>query len=422
MIFWGISKRILEILPRKMDGVVELRNLIKDHAIEVRLQRAPSYIQPFLNEPIGENILLVYKKLVTMNVTTNEVSVQDFSANSELSGSPLACPFSPGDYDDDTVIGGPRKQWQKDEENHGSLSVIKARKILSLCNLYAQCQKVPAWVVCDASDPRQTILLSTLRDRKSGWVTRSIVRFLGHWSYKQAEEYAVKVRKEHLSIAKIPGCEVRTLMTHLYNIQQSSYDKSTQCNVSVRLSWSSPFLITVPPVSADAVLEMLIVVEQPSSAACKLWKQLKLLHQLVVLLAVSKGVTGCIELPRLECDDGNSTRTETADVTSLLHETDYFAVKHQGTTCSAEEPATTMHLNLSVQEAVSSKSALYLDFVHRLFMLLANCRDSENLAKCFLLVFQEIQSGDAKIICTPEEPYQSSSYSQRVDAGQFIAA
>jgi hypothetical protein len=54
---------------------------------------------------------------------------------SDLSGSPLACPFSLDDYDDDdTVIGGPRKQWQKDEENHGSLSVSKARYIAAfLC-------------------------------------------------------------------------------------------------------------------------------------------------------------------------------------------------------------------------------------------------------------------------------------------------
>jgi hypothetical protein len=81
---------------------------------------------------------------------------------------------------------------------------------------------------------------------------------------------------------------------------------------------------------------MLIVVEQSSSAAFKLWKQLKLLHQLVALLAVSRGVTGCVDLPRIECGDGNSTRTETADVLSLLHETDYFAVKRQGTTHSAE--------------------------------------------------------------------------------------
>jgi hypothetical protein len=34
------------------------------------------------------------------------------------------------------------------------------------------------------------------------------VKLLGHWSYKQAEEYAVNVRKEHLSISRIPGCEV----------------------------------------------------------------------------------------------------------------------------------------------------------------------------------------------------------------------
>ncbi|XP_023703550.1 uncharacterized protein LOC111862411, partial [Cryptotermes secundus] len=316
-----------------MDGVVELRNLIKDPAIEVRLQRAPSYIQPFLNEPVGENILLVYKKLVTTNVTTNEISVQDCSADSELLGSPLAYPFSPGDYNDDTVTDGPRKQWQKDEENHGSLSVIKARKILSLCNLYAQYQKVPVWVVCDGSDPRQTILLSSFHDRKSGWVTRNMVRLLGHWSYKQAEEYAVKAREEHLSITKISGCEVRTLISHVYDICQASY---TRCNVSVRLSWSSPFLNAPPPVSADAVLEMLIVVEQPSSAAYKLWRQLKLLHQLVALLAVSRGVTGCVELPRLGCDDGNSTRTETTDVMNLFHETGYFAVKCQGTTRSAE--------------------------------------------------------------------------------------
>ncbi|PNF41420.1 hypothetical protein B7P43_G14116 [Cryptotermes secundus] len=63
-----------------------------------------------------------------------------------------------------------------------------------------------------------------------------------------------------------------------------------------------------------------------------------------------------------------------------------------------------MHLNLSVQEAVSNKLAPYLDFVHHLFLLLANCRDSENLSKCFLLVFQEIQSGDAKIFVHPRNP------------------
>jgi hypothetical protein len=81
---------------------------------------------------------------------------------------------------------------------------------------------------------------------------------------------------------------------------------------------------------------MLIVVEQVSSAACKLWRQLKLVHKLVALLAVSTGVTGCIELPRLESDGGNSATTETADVTSLLYETDYFAVKCQGNTHSAK--------------------------------------------------------------------------------------
>jgi hypothetical protein len=47
----------------------------------------------------------------------------------DLTGSPLAYPFSSDDYDDDTFISGPIKHWQKDEESHGSLSVIKARYV-----------------------------------------------------------------------------------------------------------------------------------------------------------------------------------------------------------------------------------------------------------------------------------------------------
>ena len=86
--------------------------------------------------------------------------------------------------------------------------VFVYRKILSLCSLHLQCWKVPTWVVCDGSDPQQSVLLSIFHNRKSGWVTRNIVRLLGHWSSKQAEECAVNMKKEHLSLAKIPGCEV----------------------------------------------------------------------------------------------------------------------------------------------------------------------------------------------------------------------
>lgn len=73
------------------------------------------------------------------------------------------------------------------------------------------------------------------------------------------------------------------------------------------------------------------MVEQLSSAARQLWRQLKLLHTLAALLAVSTGVTGCVELPSLE-----GAAAGTADVTSLLYEAHYFAVKCQGNTCSAE--------------------------------------------------------------------------------------
>jgi hypothetical protein len=58
-----------------MDQVVEMRNLIKDATIVGRLQRAPSYVQPFLWETVDENIILVYKQLVGLydGVTTVEL-------------------------------------------------------------------------------------------------------------------------------------------------------------------------------------------------------------------------------------------------------------------------------------------------------------------------------------------------------------
>jgi hypothetical protein len=151
---------------------------------------------------------------------------------------------------------------------------------------------------------------------------------------------------------------------------------------------------------------MLVVLEKATSPAEKLWKQLKLLHQLVALPVVFKGNRGadCIELPGLQWNSGNGNRTETADVFRLLEEMDYCAMRHVGTTHSAEEPQTTMHLYRSVQQAVSSRSTLYLDFVHHLFMLLSNCRDSENLTNCLLLVFQEVQSGNAKLFVHPRNP------------------
>jgi len=83
---------------------------------------------------------------------------------------------------------------------------------------------------------------------------------------------------------------------------------------------------------------MLVVLEEATSPAEKLWKQLKLLHQLVALPMVFKGNQGanCTEVPSLQCNIGNGNRTETADVISLLQEMDYCTMRRVGTAHSAE--------------------------------------------------------------------------------------
>jgi hypothetical protein len=73
-----------------MDQVVEMRNLIKDGTIVSRLQRAPSYIQPFLSETVDENIILVYRQLVGLyGVTIVELVLWDADAVTETC---ITCP------------------------------------------------------------------------------------------------------------------------------------------------------------------------------------------------------------------------------------------------------------------------------------------------------------------------------------------
>jgi hypothetical protein len=82
----------------------------------------------------------------------------------------------------------------------------------------------------------------------------------------------------------------------------------------------------------------MLVLEEATSPAEKLWKQLKLLHQLVALPVVFKGNHGanCAEVPSLQRDIGNGNRTETADVISLLQEMNYCTMRRVGPAHSAE--------------------------------------------------------------------------------------
>ena len=69
---------------------MEMRNLIKDGTIVSRLQRAPSYIQPFLSETVDENIILVYRQLVGLyGVTIVELVLWDADAVTETC---ITCP------------------------------------------------------------------------------------------------------------------------------------------------------------------------------------------------------------------------------------------------------------------------------------------------------------------------------------------
>ena len=76
------------------------------------------------------------------------------------------------------------------------------------------------WVVCDGADPHQTVLLSSLREKESGWVTSSAVRFLGQCSYNEAMTWAEKIKLEHLAKSRMSEHKVCTVVFHvqLYSV------------------------------------------------------------------------------------------------------------------------------------------------------------------------------------------------------------
>ncbi|XP_069701430.1 protein zwilch homolog isoform X2 [Periplaneta americana] len=330
-------------------------------------------------------------------------SVPDFE-DLDLTGSPLEWISEEGKFDDISLIN-PQKHWQKDEENHGALSPCETRSILFMCGRTVSNWKTPIYVLGDASDVDKTVLMSRFNDKKNGWVTRSVVRMLGHWSYKQAEAYVADIIKEHVDVSKMPKQKVKSCITNVYEIVGSirNTEHPQDCSLSLNISWSDSTSIALPPLYADTTLETILILDQSVSPAYKLWLQLKLLHQLLILLtsAKQKQDHSVIQLPTSEL----VTESSRTDMLTLIHELDYtYKSYSESVNFTDENMAEMRQLNLLVEQTVSGKSTHYWDFTHHLFLLLINCRDSQDLVRCLMAVFQEVQSGNAKPFVHPKNP------------------
>ncbi|KAJ9595882.1 hypothetical protein L9F63_012941, partial [Diploptera punctata] len=357
-----------------MEQVVEITNLLNNHVIKVLLIEPTSYIKPFLSESANSDIILIHKLVPTTTSPIGVTNGHDFSLVSELdlTGNPLECPFSPIKYEDTLLSYVPPKNWRLEEENHSALPVAKARSMLSLCNLHVQSWMVPVWVVCDGADSQQTVLLSSLCVKKTGWVTSSIVQLLPTCSYKEVLTHVKRVKMEHHAKSRMSEDKVKLVMTQTYDdcISTWSKENDTANNIKLSLSWSCSSIDSIPPNYAQTILEMLIAVEQPFSLAYSLWKQLKLLNELITLLASLKGrkIGDAIQLPKF----GDGHVTGRADILNFLHESYYTAFCREDI-AEPQEASSDKVKNIyqALREAVSGESIVYQDITHSLFLLLA---------------------------------------------------
>lgn len=380
-----------------MHQVKAVKEFIKTNGIEVRFQKAPSYVEPFLCNSCDENVVLVYSSMGEAVGTTNGFGA--LSNIEDLSGSPLEWNSEEVEFDY-TVIASPQKHWLKDEEQHNAISPCEARSILFRCGLESGYWSAPLYVLCDASDIQKTVLMSRFSDEKNGWATSSVVRLLGHWSYEQVKSYVADMIEEHVAASKMSKQKVKTTVTNIYEISGSvgSIECPQECSLSLNISWSDSTSIDLPPLYADTILETVLVLGHAASPAYKLWLQLKLLHELVTLLnsAKEKQDHSVMQFPTSEL----VTENNATDVLSLLRELDYS----ESANLTEKKMAEMRQLNLLVEQTVSGKSTHYWDFTHHLFLLLINCRDSQDLVKCLMAVFQEVQSGNAKPFVHPKNP------------------
>ncbi|PSN57692.1 hypothetical protein C0J52_00315, partial [Blattella germanica] len=304
----------------------------------------------------------------------NNSVYEDISCSAlELTGTPLECPFSPVKSEATFLSVGSLKQWLTEEETHGPVSMVTA----SMCNLHVRNWKLPVWVVCDGEDSHKTVLLSAFQD-EIGWITRSSVRFVGRFDYNQAEQYAIKMKEEHLRMSGVLEHQMEINMIQTFEIfgSMGNYENCTENSITLRLSWacsSSP--VIAPPSYAETILEMIIVMEKQTSKAHELWEQLKFLNELANVLESLKGRKDdpVVEIPKLNNGEEVCETIGTAEILDYLHESDYTAFSRPGNAnVEKESSAALQQLNHSVTQAVSGKSMLYLDFSHLLFLVLAS--------------------------------------------------
>ncbi|XP_063240119.1 protein zwilch [Bacillus rossius redtenbacheri] len=304
----------------------------------------------------------------------------------EYTGNPLECPFGDDDYD--PTITGVTNCWHEEEESHLPLPLSEARGVLSAFNLRHSDEEdgtpCAVWVVC-AEPGSQTVLLSgSVRD---GWCASGRARWAGSVPRGGICEAAAVAQLQHLAAAGTSRQELSTEVVCTYNIHGDSSAGSKQY-VGLEVKWANTVTLNAPVYDADAVVILKATVGEEDSPVHALWAQLNALASLADWLEAPQEVA--------RRDDSRLTTAAVRDrISSVLREVTYKLGVRPAAARGGEAEGRAPGLE-QLARTVAGGSRPNRDLMDVLWLLLCDCRDSEELALHLSMVLNTIKSEGCK--------------------------
>ncbi|XP_071440418.1 uncharacterized protein [Hetaerina americana] len=207
----------------------------------------------------------------------------------ELTGSPLHTSL------DDSLINSPLTQAQvkiNEYYNHSPLSVDQALRILNLLTLSGnpsfEEKELPVWVLCDASDVSQTVLI-TLWRRDDGWMVRGTGTLApSHLILQNFNPSLDVMLKDHLQSSMAQKNDVSYEVKACYNCNKNEASEIVDeladngSSLKMHLSWKRPHShFGFPPYDSVSRMEVSVTVGYECSA---LWQEIEKLQEINVLM------------------------------------------------------------------------------------------------------------------------------------------
>lgn len=303
-----------------------------------------------------------------------------YSADLDVTGSPLKCPFSLADESSDLsplTVSLPVAK-KKARISYSPISALKAELIASKFNVALRkvfnkaSESIPVWIVCDGKDTQGTLFCGL--HRTAADVTRTVITSSGPF---HSADYLPSL--DHLQLHLTAGCpsdEIASSVKATYDVLRCD-DETENSSVHMTCKWRETHTILTPPAfDAHTTVSVKVVCSDQRSPAYQMFQELSVLQGFVKGLKCGE-VSWCI-------------REDSSSVAKDL-EAFFTTIKEKAQRQKKVEEGTP-NSDTMVEDKFYSRRQ-NMDFTDLLWTVLMKCESYSELESSLRLVFEAIASG-----------------------------